>query len=153
MSLLLLLVNFGLLAFLFFNRPPRRGLGKENMSHHRLFAELDLKETEQTAFLQSKNKHQQGMRALTEQKKELLRDYFNALLPGKSINLAQQDSLLAQIDSIESGRIKLTYRHFEEVKGLVASENEAAYASFVEMALGRLLLPSKEPNRRREKEE
>lgn len=83
------------------------------------------------------------MQELTKSKSELLRTYFDGLLPGSTTNPTKQNELLAKIDSVESARIQLTYQHFEEVKKLVPPANEEAYVTFVETALQNLLLPAK----------
>lgn len=153
-SLILLVVNLSLTVFLYLNRPEARGRdGRDNPE--RLVEALGFGAAERTAFEDSKTRHQEGMRELTEQKGDQLRAYFAALLPGSTTDSTQQALLLARIDSIEAARIQLTYQHFEEVKNLVRSENEAAFGDFVKKALDRLLItdnkrPGPPGKRRRE---
>jgi hypothetical protein len=137
----LLVLNLALIAFFVFTKPqppPNRG-GKK-------FSEkavdiLKLDGQQQDRFLQAAKQHNQQMETINGQQQDLLKPYFNSL-----INTDQQvnsDTLLQQIQQLERNKIESTYRHFQEVKSMLNSEQQAGFEEFVNHALEIILLDKK----------
>lgn len=143
-TLLMLVLNLGLVAFFFLTKPkpPMRG---ETFSP-RAIEILQLDKDQHQAFLQSAEQHGKQMRTINDGQRNLLRPYFNGLVD-PSLNL-NPDSILQQVQLLERQKVEATYLHFKAVKALLRDEQQNNFEQFMNQALGRLLLndmPSKPP--------
>lgn len=140
----LLLLNVILLAFIIFApRPGGNGRPVRVMDHFGFDAAQDEK------FQDLAETHKEQMRTANDQQAELLQQYFLQLT---SDDAANPGPLPPGIGTLEQEKINSTYEHFLDIKKMLRPEQQAAFPSFVEAALDRILLKKSEERPRRPKD-
>ena len=146
-TLLMLVLNLGLVAFFLLTKPkpPMRG----ETFNPRAIEILQLDKDQHQAFLQSAEQHGKQMKSINDGQRDLLRPYFNSLVdPSLKIN---SDSILQQVQLLDRQKVEATYFHFKTVKTLLRDDQQDNFEQFMTKALGRLLLndtPAKPPRPR-----
>ncbi len=135
---LLLILNLGLLAFMFF-RPLPPGHAKP-MSKKEIQKHLNLTEGTFNKFHASVQVHRGKMEAANAQQKEYLKQYFDGALKEGEGEFTERDSLLTLIGKMEAEKVKATEEHFNNVGDLVGDNYQEEYREFVEKTVERLLL-------------
>jgi hypothetical protein len=139
-TLLLLLLNIGIVTFFFLARPKPPGNGQPAPFHDRAVDLLKLDKGQHQAFLRSAEQHSRQMKAINDGQRNLLRPYFNSLVdPSMRVNA---DSLLQQVQLFERQKVEATYQHFKAVKELLKDDQQDHFEQFMNKALERLLLSS-----------
>ncbi len=133
----LLLLNLGLIAFLLL-RPPgppnHRLPGKAIKGANSVF-EFD--ETQRKAFRKLVDEHIEKIDGFDRNQRDLLKPYFYQHLDtNKTIN---EDSLLNLVLESERQKIKVTYQHFDDIKGILKPEQKANFEEFMKGALSFIL--------------
>lgn len=127
----LLLLNIVLMAFIFF--APRPSGGPPLRAEQRFG--FDKAQDEQ--FFNLAQAHQRQMRAANDQQTELLQAYFLQLTTDDADN---PGPLPPGVATLEAEKINSTYQHFLDIKKMLRPEQQAAFPSFVNDALERILL-------------
>lgn len=140
----LLLLNVILLAFIIFApKPDGNGPPLRVMDHFG----FDTAQDEQ--FLALADAHKAQIKAANDQQAELLQQYFLQLTSDEATN---PGPLPPGIGTLEREKINSTYEHFLDIKKMLRPEQQAAFPSFVEAALDRILLKKSEERPRRPKD-
>ncbi len=129
-SLFLLLLNLFWLGFFLFNPgpPPPKDASKINASSAR--AMLQLSETQDAQFIESAERHKAQVKAIHADRTQTLRAYFTSLTKPGDV-----DSLLERAVDLERQQIQFTYGHLQEVKDLLAPQQEADFEDFIQHIL------------------
>lgn len=125
-----LLLNILMVSAFFITKPkhPRhRGL------KHSASQEMNLTDEQKQLFFESAEKHEQQIKALKNQQKELWQSYFKAL--SMTNDNEESDSIVLQLQKIEKRKIEITSTHFSEVKAFLKHDQYNDFSIF----LGRLL--------------
>lgn len=141
----LLLLNFGILAVMFFGKsshpplhPPHggpKGEGPKQIIIERLhFDEMQQKDYELLIVV-----HRKETDELHEASKELHDELFS-LLKGDTINQRESDSLILEIANNQKAIENLNYNHFNAIKKL-CKEEQVVYFNEVVNDLGKLFAP------------
>jgi periplasmic protein CpxP/Spy len=136
---LLLILNFGTLAFLFIGQKNRR-----NGPHHPMenegpanfiIEELAFDEQQKNAFEELKKEHQGQMRAMMESIK-----VQHGLMPDLIIagDQAKADSVATQIGTYQKQIELYTYTHFVKVFALCKEEQRPKFKSIIKEILERM---------------
>lgn len=131
----LVLLNLGVLTFLFITRPshppePWRMVVKE----------VGFNDQQTQQYFALRDAHRNEMHRLDDQFGETLRDYFDLLkgIPNPSL----EDSLLTRLGRIEREKAMITFGHFREVKSLCRPDQVDAFNRILP-ELTRVVLPPK----------
>ncbi|WP_108801937.1 hypothetical protein [Aquimarina sp. Aq107] len=121
--LVLLIINGVQISFFLVTKKPR----KNSKQHHKPSAReiLHLNTNQDNQFKEFSRTHGEAMRLLQEDQKESVRTYF----------LEPTDSLLRHISDIEAKKIKITKKHFENMKSILNKEQLTYYEDFKKKAL------------------
>jgi len=141
-ALLLLVLNLGLLAFLFFGPHTSQGAGAPALKV------LQFDDQQHEAFKALAQVHRAEMRDLTDRQRALLREHFRQL----STDQAETPlPLPPDFAELEQEKIGSTYHHFIDVKKILRPEQREHFPQFVEQAVSRILLGPKKagPGRRK----
>ncbi|MEM9528403.1 MAG: hypothetical protein AAGA31_17455 [Bacteroidota bacterium] len=137
-AITMLLLNIGLLAFLFLG-PHTRGGGP---GRPRAFEKLQLDEGQQALFHASARQHQKKMREIKRAQQEVLQKYFQQLAtPG----VPEPSTIPADYIRLEQDKVKGTYQHLLEVKQLLRPEQATKFPEFMQEVLPRVLGNDKKP--------
>lgn len=146
-SILLILLNFGFMAYLFFRseKPLHQAMSHEHGPARMLIEELKLTPEQIKQFNTLKFAHHDSMKKLNREGSELREHYFDGLKSG--IPSSAQDSLMALILENQKSKEVVTYDHFTEVKKLCNSEQQVIFNSIIQEALKKLKPPPPPPDR------
>lgn len=144
-AILLLVINVGLLAFVFTRKPPHHrphadGKGMENhqQKHQDKAAKmLNLDEAQKATFIALATTHRQQMIAIDEEQKRLLDNGFKGLTDTAQMVSFSQD--LKKIEALEGEKITKTFAHFREIKAMLRTEQLTNFEKFMEGAKQHLL--------------
>ena len=137
----LLLLNLVLLAYLLFggfnkhHAPPPGGMMNAAKK------EMNLTNEQHEVFLKSAKKHQRDISRLEERQAALSHQYF---LQEETSGPETQDSLLAQVATLEKEKIERTRQHFAEIKAMLKPAQVAGYEKFLQKVLGRIFKNKKQ---------
>lgn len=134
-TLILLLLNLGMIAFFFATKPPTPARQHPPADIHRL---LRLDAEQEKAFGQLVETHQQAMRTLNRLQQEKLSAYFSTLLESGPNQQPPADGL-REIQELEAKKITITYEHFRAIKNLLRPEQQPFFKEFMQQALQRIL--------------
>lgn len=137
-TVVLLLINFGLLAFFFLHPGPPRGPKRKGKNAQEL---MKLDDEQHELFLQMAKAHQLKMKNLDGLHKNALDRYFNTLISDSLTS--EKKNLLEQVQLLERQKVESTYQHLVEIKSILKSEQMADYEVFVDHALKIILLQQK----------
>lgn len=144
----LLLINLGVLAFLFLRHPqgppPGRPGGRMEEPRHIITRELGLDEKQVGEYEILIQKHRDGVRAIDQQIRDAKNSLYSSLAtdqPGK------QDSLISRIGSLQMQVEALHYDHFGAIKALLKPEQMEKF-NRLSKELARLFGPGPGPGPR-----
>ncbi|GJM34180.1 MAG: hypothetical protein DHS20C18_31810 [Saprospiraceae bacterium] len=136
----LLLLNLSMIAFFFLTKPnPPMRDGARNF-RPRGIELLQLDKKQQTEFIGLAEQHNQQMRGLNDQQRNLLEPYFYSLID--STKMTDRENILNEVQQLERQKIETTFHHFQEVKSILKNEQQADFELFMTNALKVLLLDS-----------
>jgi hypothetical protein len=141
----LLLLNFVLVAFLWFGRP------NPEQPPLRAVERFDLSQEQNDQFFKSVEAHQADLQRIREEQRGMLRDYFEALkVPTNNTSIPVPPEILG----LERQKIQASYDHFLEVKGLLTPKQLAEYPDFIDYVIKRVIEKNQKnlPPRRKGKE-
>jgi periplasmic protein CpxP/Spy len=142
---MLLLINIGILAFLW---TDRRNEGPMH-GHHRMgppppdrmiIERLDLNDKQIDQFDELKHEHHSEMVAIQRQSAQLHKDLF-LLLKTKDVDTIHRDSILRQLQVLDTRKELATFDHFQKLRSILVPEQQANFDEFVEELSRRLLAP------------
>lgn len=142
-SLVLLLLNAGILLFFWLQRPPRApGMGGAIGSFETVAIDLlQLDESQAADFQNLAIEHGTRIHAFNQEQNRNLQQYFSTVY--RAGDLLLKDSLIMQVEQLEQQKVQFTYQHFEDVRALLRPEQLPQFEVFVTQAVGRLLRPEK----------
>jgi len=123
--LIMVVLNIALIAMM---------LGKQKMPPQRktpeiksvIIEKLQLDEKQIEIYSELAENHHQRMSKINQAQKPLIREYFS-FLKLEDQNSGTRDSLLAEINLLESDKLILTYAHFEELKEICNPSQQALF--------------------------
>lgn len=126
LSIGLLLVNIGLVAFLLFGRPgkPKPG-GPRDMIVER----LGFDEQQVAIFDESIKTHRRGIRKVDSSVLALKEELFS-LLPQNTVPVSKRDSLIQEIVKMEQQKQYADFEHFLAIKKICKPEQLDEYSEF-----------------------
>lgn len=133
LSLVLLLLNVGLIVFFFATKPP---LPHPPPHPGEVITVLQLDQSQEQQFLQLVHEHRTAMRDLDEQHKTALERYFSMIEEG---NDSLVENALQQTLFVEQQKIEVTRLHFKAVKSILRPEQMMHYQEFIQHVLPRIL--------------
>ncbi|MEL6843974.1 MAG: hypothetical protein AAFP02_12260 [Bacteroidota bacterium] len=128
---LMVAVNIGILVF-FLGFPPHRGKGGP-----RAIDQLEMTKEQTQEFHQMARRHQTQMQAFNRQQKDALRPYFRQL--SQDTAGAGVPEVPAEALTLEEEKIRSTYEHLLEVKGILTADQREGYPEFVDQSIQRIL--------------
>ncbi len=133
----LLLLNVAIIAFFFLTRPKHpRPRPAENFSEE-VKEILNLTEQQTQTFATLAREHSEAMRSINDQQQRLVLPYFERLTDS-SITLTR-DSVLSEIQQLERQKVEVTYRHLEDLKGLLNKDQLPHFKVFMQRFTHRVL--------------
>lgn len=135
LSLGLLLLNICLITLFFFFSPP---LPKGPPRLEDTAQELNLSNEQEQAFILLVNEHLQQMQKVHLQEHDLVMRYFSPLVSQNK--LSDQQTIIQDIESLQSQKIIVTYEHFEKVEALLNEEQKKSFKRWLAHTLKAILL-------------
>ncbi|PIB34915.1 hypothetical protein BFP72_05655 [Reichenbachiella sp. 5M10] len=130
----LLVINITWVSlFLFRPKPPQR----QNDIKDKISEELNLNEDQKRIYDGMAMQHRHTLRGIDLQERELIKAFFNQLLTNGTT--AKENVQLDKILQLEEEKIMVTYRHFEELKGLCDEKQSLHFDSVLKSILPLLL--------------
>ena len=99
---------------------------------------LGLDDKQHALFLASAKAHQENMRQINSQQREILQEYFQGLT---SDNTTSTPKLPPEYLALNAEKVTTTYQHFLAVKELLRPEQAHLYTPWVRVATHELLVP------------
>ena len=140
-AIILLLMNLAIIAFFFLTKPHPPGANRGGDFSRQAIDMLQLDKAQHRSFLQLTKDHSLNMTDIDEQKRALLKPYFQH--HSKDAQNTYTDSLLVQIQLLERQKIEDTYAHFQEVETLLHDKQKPHFEKFRNKALEIILMESK----------
>ena len=144
----LLLINLGVLAFLFLRPPqgppPGRPGGRMEEPRHIIIRELGLDDKQVGEYEILIKKHQDGIRAIDQQIRDAKNNLYRSLAGNQP---GQQDSLINRIGSLQMQVEALHYDHFAAIKSMLKPEQMEKFDR-LSQELARLFGPGPGPGPR-----
>tara|TARA_R110002126_G_scaffold286177_2_gene437652 strand:- start:4558 stop:4971 length:414 start_codon:yes stop_codon:yes gene_type:complete len=116
--IVLLILNLAHISFLVLNKKPQKNFHKNHKQGAREVLLLD--HIQDTQFKEFSKKHNESMILLRDEQKQLVKNYF----------LKPTDSLLNRIKNIEAEKIKITEKHFENMRSVLKEDQLSYYKDF-----------------------
>jgi hypothetical protein len=144
--LVLLLINIGTLAFMWFHRPGRgkmivmEGPAGRPFAPMMLKRELGFSDDQMKQYQSLRLEHREAMKAITMRDREIHKRFFNLALTKP----ADAPEVKATVDSIAAIRKEMemiTYSHFAKMVGLLTPEQKKNFGPVYERLLHSILLP------------
>lgn len=136
----LLVLNTGIVAFLFFSRPPHPPeLWKMVVN------EVGFDGQQEQAYFALRDAHRQKMNHLDREFAKKLELYMMQLKGNP--DQVMEDSLASEVANIEKAKAEATLQHFRQVKGLCRPDQFENFDRIVPKLLP-IMLPNKDPKRR-----
>jgi periplasmic protein CpxP/Spy len=141
---LLVIMNLGTLAFMWFHRPGREGQVKQQAAAAVLIKELGLTDVQQKEYMQLRREHRDAIDKLSLHDKALHQRFFDLLLRDRPDSL----SLVLLADSIAADRRQMemvTYDHFSRVNNLLNPSQKEKFKIIFNDVLNIVLPPPPPP--------
>lgn len=124
-AIALLLINLGLLSFIYIgHKPPPPENGERLSAKER----LNLDESQHEQFLKIVEIHHERIDSIKNAQSELLERHFD-----KASNQSQSD--LEQLTQLEILKLKEVEQHFEDIKGILNPKQLTDFQSFKEFVI------------------
>ena len=140
---LLILVNLGMMAFIWFNSPVSKPSDQPPFAPGFLVKELELSGSQQKNYLGLRGNHRKILGQLQERDKILHTRFFDQLFS----EVPDSKSVQALVDSITENRRKmevLTFDHFMQVRQMLTPDQQKKFEEIFEEVL-RMVLPPPPP--------
>lgn len=137
----LLLLNAGLLVFMFTKRPPMgppRGEGKGSAAGV-IIEKLKLDAQQQLQFAALRKQHRDQMEKIQEEDRESHRNYFE-LLKQDNPDHQKADSLATLISEHNKQIQQVTFNHFEQLRKICTAEQKQLFDSSIDEII-RMMMP------------
>lgn len=147
--ILLLLLNIGILAFLWQKGDSNVTHAPEDRAERPeaiIINELKLDDTQQEQFRLFKHRHRHATDSVQRQIRELQRALFG-LVEQDVMDTVRRDSLLKQIESCEAAKHLITIEHFHDIRSILHPGQKALFNEFMEDMGSRITAPGR-PHRR-----
>jgi Spy/CpxP family protein refolding chaperone len=134
----LVLVNLGTLAFLWFNRPGSDSSIQPPFSSGFLVNELDLSKSQRQEYFQLRRNHRLQLEKLQEKDHDFHNRFFEQLFS----EVPDSGNVGELADSIAENRRKmevLTYDHFMHLKQMLTADQQKKFESIFDEVLRRVL--------------
>ncbi len=141
-GMILMLVINGVLIFMML-RGPKLPPPNEAGLMEKISEKLELNEQQKTKYFELALDHSKEVAKLEAKQKKMVKDYFDKL---KTNDSSGKEQVLAQIESLEGDKIKVTYQHFEELKSLCNESQLAHFEEIISDVLRVLVSDQKQPN-------
>lgn len=138
----LLLLNIGLLAFFFMNKPKG---GPPKHIRKQVKEILNLNPQQKAAFEGLVEDHKAAMLDIQNAQEQQFQAYFYTLR--NSVGAAPAVEHLDSLQHLERKKIETTYEHFVEVRALLDDKQKADYPKFVQLLVDNVLLNRKAPKK------
>ncbi|WP_445748526.1 hypothetical protein [Polaribacter sp.] len=128
----MLLLNISMLCFFM--------LTKQKHPNHKNFnnavkQEMDLNEEQEKLFLVSAAKHSEQLAIISDKQQALWQSYFKTL--SSSDTLIQNDSIISELQNLETQKIVVTTKHFKEIKSFLIPAQYKGFSVFQQRLLER----------------
>lgn len=127
---ILVVLNIAVLSFIFFHKPlqsPPHGL----RAFDRLVIQtLELDEAQQQQFDEMKREHHEAIMQLDKDMKAPVEAYFSLLLT-KDTSSVKKEELEQQMATIYKEKLRITYRHFEQLKAICRPEQQQHFDKLI----------------------
>lgn len=136
-GLITMLLMNGVLIFLLLQKPmgpPKRsasGPNKLGNVKELIHKQLEFDDNQIRQFEVLAKEHFEGLRAVSRKQKDVARRYFSQLKESET-DTALTQSLLDELQLIESEKLILTFSHFEDIKALCTPEQLSRFDSIVD---------------------
>jgi periplasmic protein CpxP/Spy len=137
--IVLVLINIGMLAFMWYNRPISGSAVRRSFAPGFLVKELELSKSQQKDYFRLRRNHRQILGQLQERDKALHTRFFDQLFS----EIPDSKSVAALADSIAQNRREmevLTYDHFEQVREMLTPVQQKKFRDVFDDVL-RIVLP------------
>lgn len=138
--ILLIVLNLGIVAFLFKTRPPH-----PPELWRMVVNELHFNAQQEEQYQAVREKHRERMNAIEEEFASVLEQYMNQLK--EAPNPAIEDTLLNKLAELEKEKAAITLAHFRDVKGLCHPEQLDAFDQLIPQLLPVILPPKNMPSK------
>lgn len=142
----LLLLNAGLLVFMFTKRPPMgppRGEGRGSAAEV-IIEKLKLDDKQQLQFAELRKQHRDQMEKIQGEDRELHRTYFD-LLKQDNPNHTQADSLATLIGEHNKQIQQVTFNHFEQLRKICNAEQKQLFDATIDEIIRMMMPPPGRP--------
>ena len=142
----LVVLNLATLAFMWFNRPGREGLGRhEGEAASFLVKELGLSAEQQKEYQQLRQEHREILNQLTEQDKVLHQQFFELLL--MEVPDTAKVHLFANVIAMNRNQMELvTYDHFSRINKIPTPDQQKKFKLIFKDVLKMVLPPPLPPS-------
>jgi hypothetical protein len=127
--LIMVLINVVLIGFMV-ARPKMPPRGKPVDLKNIISEKLNLDEEQQETYFELAKNHGELMAEIEQKQKPLIRDYFS-FLKSEDQNFSTQDSLLTEINILESEKLIMTYNHFEQLKEICNPSQQVLFEEII----------------------
>lgn len=125
----MVLINVVLIGFMV-ARPKMPPRGKPVDLKNIISEKLNLDEEQQETYFELAKNHGELMAEIEQKQKPLIRDYFS-FLKSEDQNFSTQDSLLTEINILESEKLIMTYNHFEQLKEICNPSQQVLFEEII----------------------
>ena len=127
----LLVLNFGILGFLWMGRHGDMPPGRRPEPAGFIIEKLQLDDAQQARFQQLRNTHHKRDMELREESRNL-HDALFSLLKNEAADSAKIDNLYNLISVNDRAKEQLNFNHFKELKTILKPEQQKLYQEFIE---------------------
>jgi len=128
----LLFLNLAMLCFFMLTKPKH----PNNINFNKAVKqEMNLNEEQEKLFLVSADKHKEQMAIISDRQKVLWQSYFTTL--SSSDPLIKNDSIISELQNLETQKIAVTTTHFMEIKSFLKPDQYKGFAVFQQRLLER----------------
>jgi periplasmic protein CpxP/Spy len=127
LTIVLLLMNLGLIGFICLRKPPRAGGDAPKKA---VIQKLQLDDNQIQAYEKLIEAHRSELRKLEQQMHALRADFYATLPQDTNTSAAIKDSLAVAIGTLQIGIENIHYKHFQDIKNLCKPAQKALFDAF-----------------------
>ena len=128
----MLLLNLTMICFFMLTKPKHRNNKNFNNA---VKQEMGLNEEQEKLFLVSADKHREQMAIISDRQQVLWQSYFKML--SSSGTLIKNDSIISELQNLETQKIAVTTTHFKEIKSFLMPAQYRGFSVFQQRLLER----------------